>query len=140
MHELGQLKQLADLKYRRSEQALASLQDRENTLRAELKRLQDLTRDTHCQHESDASLRAIGGDIIWLKWLAQNQRRLSIELAQVLAQKENLLASFRKEAGKKAVTEELISQHAARTKAENRKKRLEQAIEISQLQQSQRDQ
>ncbi|APX13287.1 hypothetical protein [Tateyamaria omphalii] len=140
MKELDMLKQLADLKHRHSELALTKLRNRESALRAELKRLQSLAHDTHCLPASDANLRAIGGDIIWLKWLAKNQRSLSIELAQVLAQKESLMAAFRMATGKKAVTEELMAQEALKMKADDRKKRLEQAIDLAQLQQQPRNQ
>ncbi|KIC49632.1 hypothetical protein [Tateyamaria sp. ANG-S1] len=136
MDSLFALQQIANLKFRQSEGALAKVTNRENQLRAELKRLQDLARETHSQPASDAELRAIGGDIIWLKWLSDNQKRLSIELAQILAQKERLLATFRKELGKKSVTDELLTQSKSQARQKKAKKRLDQAVDISLVQQS----
>ena len=68
--KLAHLKQISDLKYQKSELAIAKILGRENTLRAELKRLQGLAHQTHSMPASDAELRAIGGDVIWLQWLA----------------------------------------------------------------------
>ncbi|MBY5933628.1 hypothetical protein KUV51_11510 [Tateyamaria omphalii] len=140
MSDLSKLKQLSDLKYHKSEQALAKVRDRETALRSELKRLQGLAHETHCQPAVDAELRAIGGDIIWLKWLAANQRRVSIELAQVLAQKEVLLVRFRKDNGKKSVAQRLVSQEALKFEAERKRKRLDQIMDMAQTRLGDRDQ
>ena len=77
--DLEQLRQLSDLRYRQSELRLAHIQAREASLRSELLRLQSLARQTHEQPDTDAELRSIGGDIIWLKWLSNSQRQLNIE-------------------------------------------------------------
>lgn len=129
--DLKTLVSISQLKYMQSERALASIRVREHELRRELERLRDLERETHSQSDADAELRAIGGDIIWLKWVAQSRRSLNIELAQILAAKENLMSRHKRVTGEKSVTEALYAQQAtelARNKAE---KSLNQAVEAT---------
>ncbi|WP_299607882.1 hypothetical protein [uncultured Tateyamaria sp.] len=128
---LFQLQQISDLKFRQSEQALTKLQSREATLRNELLRLQGLAHETNSQPASDAELRSIGGDIIWLRWLADSRRKLNIELAQVLAQKEALVARHRVANGKKIVTDALFDKQQASSKKEKADRALAKAIETS---------
>jgi len=109
--DLKQLKKLSELKYQHSQQELSSVLRREAELRYELKRMRGLLQKTQAQDPEDAQLRAIGGDIIWLKWVGQVQRELNIALAGVLGQKEALMARHRQASGRKLVAEDLADQH-----------------------------
>ncbi|WP_299047541.1 hypothetical protein [uncultured Tateyamaria sp.] len=129
--DLRQLKQISDLKYQKSEQAIAKLRGRESALRSELSRLQSLAHETHKTPVQDAELRSIGGDVIWLKWLASEQRKLSIELAQVLAQKENLMVQHRTASGKKAVSDALLERSQHKARKDQVKRSLDEAIDAS---------
>ncbi|WP_299147427.1 hypothetical protein [uncultured Tateyamaria sp.] len=104
---LEQLKTLSDLKFQKSEQAMATIRQREQVLRAELARLRSLVLDTQAQRPEHSSIRAIGADVIWLKWIGQAQQQLTTELAQVLAQKEFYLPQHRRAHGKKLVAAQL---------------------------------
>ena len=129
--DFSQLKQISDLKYQKSEQAIAEITAQENRLRSELQRLQSLVRETHSAPASDAELRSIGGDVIWLKWLASAQRQLNVELAQVLAQKENVMARHRTASGKKAVADKLLERSGQLSRNMQMKRALDQAIETA---------
>lgn len=122
---LQQLKNVSDLKFCKSEQALAKLRSREATLRRELSRLQELAYETHSLPDSDIELRSIGGDIIWLKWLTDSRRKLNMELAQVLAQKETLAQQHRLANGKKTITDALCE----RSQVASQKVKAERALD-----------
>jgi len=127
--DLEQLEHLTELKFRKSEQAVSQLLVRENELRRELSRLRELARETHSHPPGDAQLRAIGGDVIWLRWIGQTQRALNIQLAQVLAQKERLMGEYRRAHGKKLVAEALLDAQTSEKRAAHQKHELENAIE-----------
>jgi len=129
--DLEQLKSLSELKYRQSTQALALILQRESELRTELSRLRQLVLETHAQPAEDAHVRAIGADIIWLKWVGQAQRKLNIELAQVLARKEGHMAANRRALGKKLVSEELAARAVSIRSANRQAKQLQKAIDQS---------
>lgn len=129
-NDLEQLKLLAALKFRRSEQALLGILARENALRSELLRLRGLAHETLSQPYEHTQMRGIGGDVIWLKWLEREQRRLNIELAQVLAQKESLLAQHRHAHGQKIVSDELVESKINKQRLKKRSRQLDQAINI----------
>lgn len=121
--DLQHLKTLSTLKYQRSQQDLSGLLKRENELRSELDRMRLLVRQTQAQDPENAQMRAIGADIIWLKWIAKVQRELNMSLAGVLAQKEAFMARHRRATGRKLVAEELAKKqrdddHSMRTKAQ----------------------
>lgn len=130
---LEQLKTLTSLKHQHSQQALSKILVRETALRNELVRLRALALETQSQPPEQQQLRAIGGDVIWLKWLGQAQQKLNIELAQILAQKESLMAQHRRENGRKLVAERLAEDADDCRRRENRKRQLNSAIDHSLL-------
>jgi hypothetical protein len=69
--------------------------------------------------------RAIGADVIWMKWLGQTQRQLNVILAQVLAQKEVLMERHRHAHGRKAAAEKL-AHDANKAKARTNRERIMQ--------------
>lgn len=115
------LKRLTALKFQSSQQALTEVLGQERTLRAELDRLSTLARETQSQPPEHAQMRAMGGDVIWLKWIGDSQRHLNIRLAQTLAQKEMVMAQHAKVHGRKLVAEHLADQ----TQDTGRKRRKE---------------
>jgi hypothetical protein len=129
--DLHQLKKLTELKFQKSEYALSAIQTRENVLRAELARLRTLVIETQSQPSKDAQIRAIGADIIWLKWIGRAQMKLNIELAQVLAQKERYVAEHKRAHGKKLVSESLSISDAQAKAQVQRSRQLQNAIDHS---------
>lgn len=129
--DLAQLQMLSALKFRHSEQAMSAILSRELALRAELARLRTLTHETQSQPPEQAELRGIGGDVIWLQWLEKEQRRLNVELAQVLAQKEGLMQQHVRAHGRKIVSETLLEDDAKMRQQKKRDTQLANAIKLS---------
>lgn len=128
VNELEQIRLLTTVKYQQSQAAIAALSAREAELRVELQRLKGLTQETQAQQPEHAQIRAIGADVIWLRWLGQAQRQLNIALAQVLAEKEGLMAAHRRAHGKKLVAENLVDQAGKTRRQKAREQTLERAI------------
>ncbi|MEM6565470.1 MAG: hypothetical protein AAF665_13540 [Pseudomonadota bacterium] len=126
--DLDQLKTISALKHQRSQKALTDVINRENELRHELDRMRLLARQTQAQDPEDAQLRAIGGDIIWLKWVAKVQKELNVSLAGILAQKEALLVRHRHETGRKIVAEKLANQNRITRSIRDNEAQLQSAI------------
>ncbi|MEM6309051.1 MAG: hypothetical protein AAF754_03295 [Pseudomonadota bacterium] len=126
--DLDQLKTISALKHQRSQKALTDVINRENELRHELDRMRLLARQTQAQDPEDAQLRAIGGDIIWLKWVASVQKELNVSLAGILAQKEALLVRHRHETGRKIVAEKLANQNRITRSIRDNEAQLQSAI------------
>jgi len=124
--DLDQLKNLSRLKFQHSERDLSSILARENELRTELDRLRSLARETLTDSPEHMQTRAIGADVIWMKWLGQTQRQLNVILAQVLAQKEVLMEKHRRAHGRKAVAERL-AHDATKAKARTNREKIMQA-------------
>lgn len=131
--DLNQLQKLTDLRKQRSHAKLADLLDQEARLRADLARLRTMARETQSAHPEHAPLRAIGGDVIWLKWVSETTRQLNTELAQVLAKKEALMDAHKRAVGKDAVARNLANDEQIRKRAAHRKAELNKAIEQSLL-------
>ena len=127
--DLKHLQTLSEMKYQHSQKALSDLINRENELRRELERMRALLQKTQAQDPEDAQLRAVGGDIIWLKWLGRVQKELNMSLAGVLAQKEALLAGHRRATGRKIVTEGLSQQTELANRQAKQKAQLKSVIE-----------
>ncbi|MEO1732545.1 MAG: hypothetical protein AAFR45_02790 [Pseudomonadota bacterium] len=109
--DLDHLHHLMQLKARRSDQELARIAAREAHLRAELSRLRTLAMETYAQSAQDAPLRAIGADVVWLKWLSSSQKRLGAELAQTLARKDAHMAKHKRAYGTRDVSRALADAH-----------------------------
>jgi hypothetical protein len=105
--KLDQLHQLSELKYHHSQQQLSELVRRENTLRAKLIKLRGYVSQINSLPAEQAQMRAIGADVIWLRWVTKTQASLNIELAQVLAQKEGHMARHKMALGKVQVSQSL---------------------------------
>ena len=126
---LEQLHELSDLKYQQSQQKLAAILTRENTLRAELAKLRGFVSETRCLPPDHAQMRAIGADVIWLRWVTTAQARLNIELAQVLAQKEGHMARHKRAFGKAQAAQSLAKTEREKHAKKRRNQVLAQAID-----------
>ena len=131
--DLDRLHMLSELKFRKSESALAQLVQRENALRAELDRLRELVYETRAQPPEHREIRAIGADIVWLKWVGQAQRHLNIELAQVLALKEGHMARHKRAHGEQVVSERLADDAREARRQNKRAAQLKSAIDFAQF-------
>lgn len=131
--DFDQLHKLCDLKYRNSQQKLAAILERENSLRAELEKLRGYVEETRSLPTEHAQMRAVGADIIWMRWVTTTQSRLNIELAQVLAQKEGHIAQHKRAFGKTQAAQSLIKADKEKLARHRRDQALAQAITQSVL-------
>lgn len=131
--DFDQLHQLCDLKYRNSQQKLAAILERENSLRAELEKLRGYVEETRSLPTEHAQMRAVGADIIWMRWVTTTQSRLNIELAQVLAQKEGHIAQHKRAFGKTQAAQSLAKADKEKLARHRRDQALAQAITQSVL-------
>lgn len=129
--DLRNMQLLMELKHQDSQMKMAAIQERENELRHELRRLKSLARDAHAQPPEQEQMRAIGADVIWLRWIGQAQTRLNIELAQVLAQKEALIAGHKKSFGRMMASQKLVEIEVRELANRQRGKDLNAAIDSS---------
>jgi hypothetical protein len=105
--ELTQLADVVMASYEQQQRQFAKLVAQENKLRAELNRLDDMRRATHVPEARVAKMQAIGADVIWLGWVGRSKTTLNIQLAQILAQKENHQSAVRKAYGKVLVVQQM---------------------------------
>ncbi|WP_223428002.1 hypothetical protein [Tateyamaria pelophila] len=131
--DFDQLHKLCDLKYRNSQQKLAAILERENSLRAELEKLRGYVEETRSLPTEHAQMRAVGADIIWMRWVTTTQSRLNIELAQVLAQKEGHIAQHKRAFGKTQAAQSLAKADKEKLARHRRDQALAQAITQSVL-------
>ena len=129
--DFDQLHKLCDLNYRNSHQRLATILERERALRAELAKLRGHIEETRGLPAEHAQMRAVGADIIWMRWVTTAQSRLNIELAQVLAQKEGHIAQHKRAFGKAQAAQSLAKADKEKLARQRRDQALAQAISQS---------
>ena len=128
--DLDTLHTLTELKYQKSMAGLADILERENQLRGEIQQLRDQAYEAQALPASPHSMQHIGADVIWLRWVSQTTQRLNIELAQVLARKETLLADHRRTLGRKSVAGTLADDARRDAKAARDAAALKKVIEV----------
>jgi hypothetical protein len=132
MSEFQRLHSITDAMYLRAQQSLRVILLREATLRGELSKLDSNARANRKEQTiAIESMRAIGADLLWEGWVSKTRAQLNLELAQVLAQKEQNIGHVRKAFGKKIVSEKLLQRDTGTKAKTARGKALDQAIEQS---------
>lgn len=111
--------------------AFAKVCAEEARLRNELTRLDTMATDA--ERQANNQQRAIGADVIWKAWVGRTKASLNRELALVLAQKDSMLSSVRREYGKLIVAEELARKSEDVAQKEFQSRRLLNAIEQHQI-------
>ena len=114
--------------YDQQQQNFGKIIAEETTLRRELQRVDQMDLEARIAVQSDIGMRAIGSDVIWQSWVGRTKTQLNLELARVLAIKEQHLAAVRKAYGKVMVVEALITQENAVEKKAQQKRALDTTI------------
>ena len=129
MSDFNRLHSITDAMYLKAQQSLRAILQREAHLRGELRKLDSNAQAVRADHKPTiGDMRAIGADLLWEGWLVKTRAQLNLELARVLAQKEQNIGRVRKAFGKKTVSEKLF-QLASNEKAKAARHRaLDQAI------------
>jgi len=127
--QLKSIEQIFDLKFKKKQGAFLAVVQQEKQLRAQLNKLDIQARSSQV-HEHQ-NMQAIGADVIWQSWVERTRKTLNLELAQVLAQKEALLANVKKDYGRLLVSRELYSELENTERNQTQAKLLGAAIEVS---------
>jgi hypothetical protein len=125
--QLIEMERLLALKFRSKQQVFVKIVAEEARLRGRIAKLDAQAREA--ETEGAEHLRAIGADVIWKSWVERAKRSLNLELAQVLAQKERLKATVRREYGKVLVSRSLIDTRQSEEARQAHQRQLETAIE-----------
>ena len=133
--ELADLHAITSARYAQRQQSFARLVEKENHIRGELQRIDDMDRANRSARAEAIPMRAIGADVIWQGWMGRSRTALNMELARVLAVKAQHLKEVQRAYGKVLVVEEMqhdLNKRLANTAAAAE---LDQAIEQSLLRQ-----
>lgn len=130
--QLHSIQQVFELQFRKKQGAFLAVVQQETKLRLQLEKLQSQLRSS--QNEKHEDMQAIGADLIWQSWVEGSKKSLNLELAQVLAQKETLLANVKKDYGKLLVSKELHRKAASDESNQSRAELLKNTLEIALLQ------
>ena len=131
LSELKALEAITRAKYDQQQQSFQRILGEENRLRAELARLDEMLKTAEAEGGAEGGMRAIGADILWQSWVARSKTALNLQLAQVLAIKEQQLQQVRQAFGKLQVVEQLIAETRAETRKKNGQSQLELAMAIA---------
>lgn len=104
--KIAQMEQILALKFQQRQQIFSKVRAEENRLRAQMVKL--VAQEQEAETINDDRIKAIGADVIWKAWVGRAKTTLNMELAQVLAQKERLLVSVRRDYGKLLVSQKLL--------------------------------
>lgn len=106
LSDLDMMRKLVDVKYRQQQESFARLMIQENRLRSSLHQLDEHLRNS--RSSEDTSQKAIGADVVWQAWVGRKKRELNMQLAQILAMKEQHIEQVHKAYGKVVVTDKLF--------------------------------
>lgn len=130
--ETENIGRLLELKFLHRQSAFAKIVAEETRLRREFSRLDDMVKQANARDYGH--IRALGADVIWNKWVEKTKSSLNQELALVLAQKEKMLGSIRREYGKIVAMKEVASALELSRRRDTNKRRLTKIIEQHHLQ------
>lgn len=119
MTDLEKLLLVAQARYDQQRQALMSVVQKENAIRAELARIAGLDQSSGPSEQVIGEMRAIGADMLWHAWLGRSKTSLNQELARTLARKNIEQTQVRRAFGKVEALKTLIG--AEKTKIAKRR-------------------
>ncbi|MEP4194548.1 MAG: hypothetical protein ABJL99_02820 [Aliishimia sp.] len=132
--EFDQLVALEKMRSMNSQKELTRLLEKEGLLRQQLKAIQSYRKVLHGSDPTLSSMRSIGADVLWNKWLDQTQNTLNLSLARVLAEKAMVLQRARKDIGRAETVSIMRDQaHFDRVRAK-KKETLDKMMDLSSVQ------
>ena len=127
--QLNANQKVFELKFQKKQAVFLAVVQQEKKLRLQLENLK--SQISNSQNEEHQDMQAIGADLTWQSWVESSKRSLNLELAQVLAQKETLLANVKKDYGKLLVSKDLHRSAVNDEKNRIRAKLLDTTVEIA---------
>lgn len=114
LSEFKTLHAVTDALYQRDMASFRAIVAEERGLRGKLKQLDVQLRQSHEALGTNTDMRSIGADVIWQAWVGRTKVSLNMDLAKVLAIKEQRVAQIRRAFGKRSVAQQLLqSAHKA---------------------------
>lgn len=116
--DLSQVRDLTDAVYLAEKAKMQTLITRETDLRRALADLEEYQRHGDSLEAPDlAGVREIGADILWQRWITRKREALTLQLAQLLADKERMLQAVRHAFGKRSAARSLSDDAQQETSA-----------------------
>lgn len=128
MNDLSKLRSLTELKYQSGQAKLQKLLEEEARLRSDIERIRGHT--SEAIRSGSGGMGAIGADVAWFACAEKMKAELNIELARVLAKKEQHLTKAKKEYARVLVTRKLETNEAEQRFKSQTSKVLRNAIEV----------
>lgn len=125
--ELQIIERLLNVKFQKKQKIFLKVVADENRLRSQLTQIDDQSRAV--ERSNFYEIRAIGADVVWNSWVERSKRNINMELAQVLAQKDQLKSKVKNDYGKVLVSGELKNLKRSQETNTLQKKNLEAAIQ-----------
>ncbi len=127
MKKFRELADLMEIKYQVSQEELRKVTAQEAKIRDQIQRV-----DSYSNTDNglkSVQMNSIGVDLAWRAWANRSKSTLNTELAQVLAKKELLLQSARRDFGKVLVSNSLSDTEIAEAAQLRQKRNLSQIQE-----------
>ncbi|UWR15266.1 hypothetical protein [Sulfitobacter sp. M368] len=122
---------MTKIAYQQQQQRFQLVLAEEARLRGEIERLNGLDAHAREQFSHNHNMRAIAADVLWLGWVGRSKTAINMELARVLAVKEQHLSAVRKAYGKLVVAGQLLDRCKSNAQGDAAKRQLGHAIESS---------
>ncbi|WP_300056590.1 hypothetical protein [uncultured Roseobacter sp.] len=135
IEDARRLHALADARYQARQQLFQSLLQREDVVRADLEKLDGQARSA--EQSADGTMQSIGADVIWKTWLGKTRKSLNMQLALILAEKDQHMRQIKQAYGKVLATEEILKGLLSERNKKLRKAELDAAVEIAILDEKQ---
>ncbi|SFS87554.1 hypothetical protein SAMN04488040_2207 [Sulfitobacter marinus] len=129
--KLLDIERIFEVQYEKKQKEFRELTLQEARLRTEIAELNSRYLESCEIGNARFEMRSIGADVAWNAWVGRKKTELNVELAQVLAVKDQNLRLVREAFGKLSVARELSRKMRLKHKNMLREKALIQAIENS---------
>ncbi|MFK7834726.1 MAG: hypothetical protein AB8B60_00770 [Sulfitobacter sp.] len=128
-HALTQLLDVSQARYDEQRQAFTLIVQEESRLRSELARLTKLDQASSLRQGSMLTMQAIGADVQWQAWLGRSRTTLNMQLARVLALKDNEQAKVRTAFGKVTALQQILAEELTQRKRAHADRVLQRAMD-----------
>lgn len=132
--DYNQLSELEHLRSLASQRELARIQSREASLRQQLNAIRAYRTEAGSADPTLRSMRAIGADVLWNRWLDQTQTVLNTSLARTLVEKEKVLHKVRRAVSRSDTVDALRARAGASAALEERRAGEEKLVALSVMQ------
>ncbi len=108
--KLDDLRKATQVRYLEEHAKIAKILTKESSITNALRRLDEQKQMGAKIASGDEAMKAIGADLLWNTWQHSTRQRLNMELAQVRAQKLELMSRVRLAFGRDQAIQKLVEQ------------------------------